>query len=84
MVMVYLRKERLPANSYSKLNKRKIEPYKIIKKIEENTYMVDLPKYMGIDSTFNISDLYLYTDENVKEVSNNTKLEDELLLKRRE
>ena len=30
--------------------------------------MVDLPKHMGIDSTFNISDLYPYTGENVKEV----------------
>ena len=54
MVMVYLHKERFPAGSYSKLSKRKIGPYKIIKKIEENAYVVDLPKHMEIDSTFQI------------------------------
>ena len=84
MVMVYLCKERFPTNSYSKLSKRKIGPYKIIKKIGENTYVVDLPKHIGLDSTFNILDLYSYTGESVKEVSNNTKLEDELLPRRRE
>ena len=65
-------------------SKRKIGPYKTIKKIGENAYMVDLPKHMVIESTFNISDLYLYIGENVKEVSINTKLEYELLLRRRE
>ena len=84
LVMVYRHKERFLSNSYSKLSKRKIGPYKIIKKIAENTYVVDLPKHIGLDSTFNILDLYSYTGESVKEVSNNTKLEDELLPRRRE
>ena len=44
--------------------------------------MVDLPKHMGIDSTFNISDLYSYTGENVKEVSSSTKLKNKLLRRR--
>ena len=57
MVMVHLSKERFPAGFYSKLSKRKIGPYKIIK-IGENAYVVDLPKHMGIDSILNISDLY--------------------------
>ena len=82
--MVYRHKERFLSNSYSKLSKRKIGPYKIIKKIGENAYVVDLPKYMGIDSTFNILDLYLYIGESVKEVSSSTKLEDKLLPRRRE
>ena len=84
MVMVYLHKEGFPTSSYLKLSKRKMGPYKIIKKIGENTYVVDLPKHIGLDSTFNILDLYSYTGESVKEVSNNTKLEDELLPRRRE
>ena len=84
LVMVYRHKERFLSNSYSKLSKRKIGPYKIIKKIGENAYVVDLPKYMGIDSTFNILDLYLYIGESVKEVSSSTKLEDKLLPRRRE
>ena len=39
---------------------------------------------MGIDSTFNISDLYSYTGENLKDVSSSTKLKDVLLLRRGE
>ena len=52
--------------------------YRINKKIGEAAYVVDLPKHMGIDSLFNILDLYSYTGEKVKEVFKNTKLEDEL------
>ena len=79
---MYLHKGRFPASSYSKLSKRKIRPYIIIKKIRENAYAVDLPKHTRIDSTFNILYLYLYTSEKVKEVFGNTKLEDKLLLRR--
>ena len=46
--------------------------------------MVDLPKHMKIDPTFNISYLCSYTGEKVKEVSSSTKLKDELLLRRGE
>ena len=80
--MVYLHKERFPIGSYSKLRKRKIELYRIIKQIGENAFVVDLLKHMGIDSTFNISDLYSYTSKKVKEVSSSTKLKDEFLLRR--
>ena len=83
MVTVYPRKERFPAGSYSNLSKRKIGPYKIIKKIRENAYVVDLPKHMGIDSTSNVSDLYSHTSESVKEVSSRTKLKDKLLPRRK-
>ena len=44
--------------------------------------MVDFPKHMGIDYTFKILDLYLYTHEKVKKVSCNTKVEDDLLLRK--
>ena len=84
MVMVYLRKERFPTGSYSKLSKRKIGPCRIIKKIRENAYVVDFLKHMGIDSTFNISYLYFYTGENIKDISSSTKLKDKLLLRKGE
>ena len=43
VVMVYLHKEKFPPDSYSKLSKRKIGPYRIIKKVEENAYVANLP-----------------------------------------
>ena len=75
-------KERFLASFYVKLTKRNIGPYKIIKKIGENAYVVDLTKLMTIDSSFNILDLYSNISEKVKEVSSSIKFQDELLLRR--
>lgn len=58
--MVHLSKDRYPVRTYSKLSDKKIGPCEILRKIDENAYVVDLPENFNISSTFNITDLRKY------------------------
>ena len=42
------------------MHARTAGPYKIFKKINPNTYVIDLPANFGISSTFNILDIVAY------------------------
>jgi len=56
-VWVHFRKERLPSKRKSKLLPKGDEPFQVLKRINDNAYLVDLLEDYGISSSSNINDL---------------------------
>jgi hypothetical protein len=67
--LAHLRKEIFPRGTYSKLNYKKIRPCRILRKIYDNTYKLELPEYFDIFPIFSVTDLYEFHegDENDEE-----------------
>lgn len=57
--MVYLQKW-LPTSSYNKLKPKKHDPYQVLKKINDNAYLIKFSPNMISSPTFNINDVYKY------------------------
>jgi hypothetical protein len=60
MVLVYLWHERFPKWTYHKFKSRKYGPFKMLKKISSNAYLLELPPDLQISPIFNVSDLYSF------------------------
>jgi hypothetical protein len=63
LVSLHLRKEQFSDLRKSKLMPRADGPFKVLKKINENAYKLDLPIDFGVSPTFNIADLKPYLGE---------------------
>ena len=63
LVWLHLRKDRFPELRKSKLMHRADGPFKILEKINDNAYKLELPPEFGVSPTFNISDLKPYLGE---------------------
>jgi len=59
-VMVQIRLERYPLGAVKKLHARSVGPFKILKKINSNAYVVDLSPDFGVSFSFNIEDMIAY------------------------
>ena len=57
LVLLHLRKERFPELRKSKLLPRADGPFKVVERINDNAYKLDLPADFGVSPTFNIADL---------------------------
>jgi hypothetical protein len=60
LVWVHLRKDRFPAQRKSKLQPRADGPFKVLERINDNAYKIDLPSEYGVSTTFNVADLSPY------------------------
>jgi hypothetical protein len=57
LVWVHLRKERFPKQSKSKLQPRADGPFKVLRRVNDNAYEIDLSSKYGVSTTFNVADL---------------------------
>ena len=66
LVWVHLRKDRFPPGKFGKLKPRVDGPFKIIEKIGENAYKLQLPDEFEISPMFNVKDLRAYHGEDLR------------------
>ena len=63
LVWIHLRKERFPKQPNAKLSPRADGPFRVVQKINDNAYKIELPGSYGVSATFNVADLSPYYDE---------------------
>jgi hypothetical protein len=65
-VWVHFCEDRFPKRCKSKLLPRGDGPYKVLIKINDNAYKIDLPTdVFGVSNTFNVADLVPYDGDNI-------------------
>ncbi|GJZ03035.1 RNA-directed DNA polymerase [Tanacetum coccineum] len=60
LVWIHLRKERFLAGRFGKLKPRGDGPFRVLKKINDNAYKIELPGHYNVSATFNVADLSPY------------------------
>jgi hypothetical protein len=76
LVWLQLRKERFPGLRKSKSMPRADGPFKVLKKINENAYKLDLASDFRVSPTFNIADLKPYLGEEDQLESRTTQMQE--------
>jgi hypothetical protein len=76
LVWVHLRKDRFPDLRKSKVMPRAAGPFKVLEKINDNAYKIELPPEFGVSPTFNISDFKPYLGEEDELESRTTQIQE--------
>uniref|UniRef100_A0A2N9J8I5 Integrase catalytic domain-containing protein n=1 Tax=Fagus sylvatica TaxID=28930 RepID=A0A2N9J8I5_FAGSY len=74
LVWIHLRKERFPSKRSSKLMPRADGPFRVLQRIGEKAYKIELPGDYGVSATFNVSDLSPYYEDQEDQVDFGTSL----------
>jgi hypothetical protein len=77
LVWVHLRKDRFPNLRKSKLMPLAAGPYKVLAKINDNAYTLELLPDFGVSPTFNTSDLKPYMGDEDEIESRTTLIQEE-------
>nr|GEU35783.1 retrotransposon protein, putative, Ty1-copia subclass [Tanacetum cinerariifolium] len=67
LVWIHLRKERFSGGHFGNLRPRADGPFKVLKRINDNAYKIELPRHYNVSATFNVGNLtpYVPTDNDV-------------------
>ena len=57
--MVRLRPERFHSSTYQKLQAKKTSPFRVLKWLDENAYLLELPSDLHFSPIFNVEDLFI-------------------------
>jgi hypothetical protein len=76
LVWLHLRKERFTKLRKSKLMSHAASPFKILAKINDNAYKLELPPKFGVSQSFNILDLRPYLREEDEMPSRTTSMQE--------
>ncbi|GJX88135.1 RNA-directed DNA polymerase [Tanacetum coccineum] len=60
LAWIHLRKECFPAGRFGKLKPQGDGPFRVLKKINDNAYKIELPGHYNVSATFNVADLSPY------------------------
>nr|GFC01683.1 reverse transcriptase [Tanacetum cinerariifolium] len=60
LVWIHVRKERFPTGRYDKLHARADGPFRVLKRINDNAYKIELPGPYNVSVTFNVANLSPY------------------------
>ncbi|GJT51926.1 reverse transcriptase domain-containing protein [Tanacetum coccineum] len=60
LVWIHLHKEHFSAGHFGKLKPRGDGPFRVLKKINDNAYKIEIPSHYNVSATFNVADLSPY------------------------